>query len=475
QNTVVEGISTSTNMIGTNIPFTMNVEIVNRGEVHAVNQFVSLQFEDEPAGQYSVSLQPGERKTFSFEVNPSKTGSSKGYVIIEGDEFQADNEYYFTVQVPKTRNILWIKEDAPTTDLISYTGAMLRAAGENDAQLSYEEASPNVLETANLEDYDAVILDGLEDIPDYAFQALQRFVQNGSGLVFFPSEKGNLSNYNSFLSQFNAGRFVGLQGEYSSFNSIATADELLEDHPAFSGLFEREEREELRFTSPNIYYYLKLNPSSSGTGFDLLGLNNGDVLIHEKKFGEGNLLISAIGNDPGWSNFPVKPLFAPFYYRMMLFAASSDEGGFLNHELGNPFRWSGNIDAEKAVIRIDDDEIKPTVNVVSSGIQVTYSAEEWQPGWVTITDENEEHVLSSNLERSESDFTEISGSALESLLKENKISIVDAARLGNAELQNQIQSSGFGREIWHWFLLAGLLFLIAETLISTLYKTEAVQ
>ncbi|MEX0720632.1 MAG: BatA domain-containing protein [Balneolaceae bacterium] len=472
QNTMVENISTSTNMIGTNIPFTMNVDVVNRGEVQAVNQFVSLQFEGESAGQYSLSLQPGESKTFTFEVNPSKTGSSKGQIFIEGDDFQADNEYYFTVQIPETRKILWIKGREQAGNLISYTGAMLQAAGENDAQLSYDEASPDILETVNLTDYDAVILDGVEEIPEYTFQPLQRFVQEGNGLVFFPSEVGNLNNYNNFLSQFNAGRFAGIQGEYSSFNSIASADELLEDHPAFSGLFDREADEQVRFTRPNIYYYLKLNPNNSGTGFDLLSLNNGDVLIHEKRFGQGNLLISAIGNDPGWSNFPVKPLFAPFYYRMMLFAASSDEGGFLNHQLGNQFSWTGNIDAENAVIRTDDEEIKPTVNVVSSGIQITYSAQEWQPGWITISDGNREVILSANLVREESMFTETSENELQSLLRGTKIAMVDAARLDEEELQNKILSSGFGREIWNWFMLAGLLFLIAETLTSLWYKTE---
>lgn len=474
QNTVVADISASTNMIGTDIPFTLNIELANRSEVPAVNQFVSLEFEGQNAGQYSVALEANERKIFAFEITPSKTGSAKGQITIEGDEFQPDNQYYFTVQVPETRNVLWVSEDYTSPDFISYTGAMLRVAGENDAQLSYREANPDYFETADLSQFDAIILDAVESIPNYSFQALQVFVQEGGGLMFFPSENGDLRNYNSLFAQFNAGQFVGIQGEYASFSSVATADELLEDHPAFSGLFEREQNEQLRFTNPNIYYYLKLQTTSSGTGFNLLTMNNGDVLVHEKQFGEGNLMIAAIGNDPGWSNFPVKPLFAPFYYRLLLYSASSDQGGFANHRLGTSFSWQGNIDGEKAVIKIGEDVIKPTVDVVSSGIRLRYPAREWTPGFVTVTDENREYVLSANLDTGESDFTETGEDQFENILQGTDIAWVNAAELEGEALRNEIMASGFGKEIWNWFMMAGLLFLITETLVSMWYKAETV-
>jgi type 1 glutamine amidotransferase len=474
QNTMVSNITTSTNMIGTNIPFTLNVELTNQSEVAAVNQFVSLEFEGQNAGQYSVALAPNERKTFTFEITPSKTGSSKGKLMIEGDEFQADNEYYFTVQVPEAQNVLWVSEDKPAQDFISYTGAMLRVAGENDAQLTYQEATTSVFETANLSDFDAILLDGVTDIPEYSFQALQSFVQSGGGVIFFPSENGDLNNYNDLLAQFNAGRFAGIQGDYASFNSVATADELLEDHPAFSGLFERDQDEQLRFTSPEIYYYLKLVTASSGTGFDLLSMNNGDVLVHEKRFGEGNLVIAAIGNDPGWSNFPVKPLFAPFYYRILLYSASSDQGGFANHQLGNTFSWQGNIDGEEAVIEIGEDVIKPTVDVVSSGIRLRYPAEEWTPGWLTVKDGSKSYVLSSNMSAEESNFTETNEQQLENLAEGIAVTWVDAAEIDEEELQSEIMASGFGKEIWSWFMLAGLIFLITESLVSIWYKAETI-
>lgn len=474
QNTVVADVNTNTNMLGVNIPFTLNVELANESDVPAANQFVSLEFEDENAGQYSVSLEANERKMFSFDISPSQTGSAKGKVVIEGDEFQPDNEYFFTVQVPEKRNVLWLSEEESSPEFISYTGAMLRAAGENDAQLNYREEKPEILESADLSKFDAVLLDGLESIPEYSFSALQDFAQNGGGILFFPSEQGELSNYNAFLAEFNVGRFGGLQGEYASFESIARADEILENHPAFSGLFEREEGEELRFSTPDVYYYYRLLTGGSGTSFDLLSLNNGDVAVHEKRVGQGNLLVSSFGNDPGWTNFAVKPLFAPFYYRLLLYSASSDQGGFADHQLGNAFIWQGNIDAENAVIETENDVIKPETDVVPAGIRVRYPATEWTPGWVTLTDENRTYVLSANVPFEESIFTETDEDRLEALMNDADINWINTEEVDQENLSGEIMASGFGKEIWSWFMLAGLLFLIAETMVSMWYKAETV-
>ena len=474
QNTKVSEISTSTNMIGANIPFILNVELANIGDINAVNQFVSLEFEGETAGQYSVALEPNEEKIFTFEITPSQTGSAKGKIELEGDEFQPDNEFYFTVQVPESRNILWINDGNQNPEFISYTGTMLRVVGENDAQFSYRQATVDFLETGDLSEFNAVLIDGVDNVPEYSFNLLQDYVQNGGGVIFFPSEDGDLSNYNSLFSQFNAGRFGGIQGEYASFRTVASADELLQDHPAFTGMFEQDDNEELRFTTPDIYYYLKLLKPNSGTGFDLMTMNNGDVLLYEKRFGEGSLTISAIGNDPGWSNFSVKPLFAPLYYRLLLYSASSDQGGFAAHKLGDAFSWRGNIYSEEAVIEIGEDVIKPTVDVVQSVIRLSYPAEEWQPGWITIKDETKSYIISSNLSPDESDFTSINEEQFENLMEEADPMWVAAGELGEQELQEEIMASGFGREIWSWFMLAGLLFLVTESLVSMWYKAETV-
>ena len=472
QNTVITGIESSTNMIGAGLPVNLSVLVQNKGDVPIANQFVSLEFEGELVGQYSVSLDAGASQTFAFEVAPGGVGSSNGKVIIEGDEFPADNTFYFTIEVPETRKVLWVKENAPQTEFMSYTGAVLAASGDNDSQLSYEETIPEELGSADLSAFDAVILDGINTVPEFAFGRLLEFVQNGRGIAFFPSETGEIRNYNAFFSQFNVGSFEGIQGDYASFRSIASGSELQEDHPVFAGLFDRAENEQLRVASPDIYYYLKLRPSSSPGGLNIITLNNGDPLVREKRFGEGRLIISAIGNNPGWSNFAVKPLYAPFYYRALLYAASSDEGGFVNHTLGEPFHWTGNLALEQSYIEVEGEEVIPEAEITAMGTKISYPGYDWRPGWVSVTDGQSTYNVAVNLERSESEFVDIDTGNKNDLLA--AFTFVDASDLAGESLQNEIKASGFGREIWSWFMLAGLLFLVVESLVSVFYKAETV-
>ncbi|MFV1883262.1 MAG: BatA domain-containing protein [Balneola sp.] len=470
QNTVISRIESSTNMIGRNLPVNLTVNVLNKSSVPVANQFVSLEFMGDLVGQYSLSLEANSGKTFSFEVIPKKVGSSNGKVIIEGDEFTLDNEYFFTIEVPETRKILWVQEENPATSPIeSYTGVVLEASENNDAQLMYEKSDSGILGTNEIFEYDAIILDGIKTIPEFSLSNLQDFVQGGKGVIFYPSQEGDIRNYNAFLRQFNVGDFEGIVGEYASFRPAAKGNEFQQDHPVFAGLFERSEEEELRIADPDIYYYYKLKPSSSPGGFNIITLNSGDPLIREKRFGEGRLIISAIGNSPGWSNFAVKPLYAPLYYRSLLYAASSDDGGFSDHVLGEVFNWTGSLDAGQATILVGNETVLPESRVTAGGVQLSYPAEAWEPGWVTVSDENRKYSVALNLERNESDF---GSEGLESALKD--IAYVDASEIGEESLEAEIKASGFGREIWSWFMVAGLLFLVMESLISVLYKAETV-
>ncbi|RNC84600.1 MAG: hypothetical protein ED557_06375 [Balneola sp.] len=469
QNTAITGLETSTNMIGPGLPVSLSVTVENMGDVPIANQFLSLEFMGSLVGQYSLSMEAGSSRTFAFEVTPSGAGSSTGKVVIEGDEFTLDNEYFFTVQVPDQRRILWVKEESFQVELASYTRVVLDASGDNDAQISYTESDPEILSTVSISEYDAIILDGLREIPEYAFDNLQEYVQSGGGVLFFPSEQGELRNYNAFFQEFNAGSFEGISGEYSSFNTIASGNEIQEDHPIFSGLFEKEEGEDLRVTDPDIYYYFRFSPSSSPGGIDIISLRSGDPLFREKRFGYGRLIISSIGNAPGWSNFTVNPLYAPFYYRTLLYASSSSEGGFSEHVLGEAFEWVGDIDAEEGVITVQGEQVIPDARVSPAGVALSYPAKSWNPGWVNVSDQNKEYAVAVNLERSESEFDEIEMSRLEP-----EFLVVSAEGADSSSLESKIRESGFGKEIWTWFMISGLLFLVIESLISIFYKAETI-
>ncbi len=471
QNSKILNVSTSSTMIGSGLPVSVTVEVQNDAEVPISNQFVTLEVEGRIAGQYSVSLPANGIETYSFEVIPSQTGTLKGAIRIEGDEFTADNSYYFSLMVPASRSIVWLTDPEAAPAEISYTNLVLDASNQNDSKLNYQKVGLNQIETIDFQNTEAIILDGLTSIPDFIFPRLQEFVQNGGGLLFFPSEQGSIQNYNAFLEQFNVGQFLGVIGEFASFNTIARGTEIQEDHPIFTELFELDNETPIRVANPDVFYYYKLRPSNSPGGFNLITLNSDDPLIREKRFGEGRILISAIGTGVEWSNFSVKPLFAPFFYRSLLYVASSDAGGLLMHEVGNEFVFSGDVNANSVRIMNANEEIIPESRNTGLGTSINYKAVNWQPGFVTVQDEIKSIDIAVNLKRIESEFTSIDETFSESI-SEN-VRFVDVNEIPDAKLNSEIVASGFGREIWNWFMWLGLLFLILESIVAAFYKTEA--
>lgn len=473
QNTYVSGLTSNSELLGAGAPFNLQVQVKNGSSAAAVNQFLSLITDGEVQGQYPLELRPGETQTFSFEMIPEKAGFFNGRLLIEGDDFVADNTYYFSVEIPDKRKVLLVRDRTSAPADFSLTNTVLDAPGKGGAQLEYSRITVEELENTDLEAFDAVILEEMVRIPEYSFEPLRDFVQSGGGILIFPALNADINNYNGFTALFNAGGIADAAGEPGSLRPVASGSGLLEDHPVFEGLFERgNEDEQLTFAAPDIYYYYKLETPGSGAGLNLITLNTGAPLVREKAFGQGKILMSAIGNSPAWSDFPVKALFPAFYYRTILYAASSQKGGLAKHTLGQKFLWEGELEAQNVSLTAGGHEIRVAPRRLGRKIAFEYPAEDFEAGWIEVSDGSRSAYAAANLPPEESDFS--ADITLDTLIAQTTAHHINAASLNTAQLAESIKSSGFGKEIWNWFLLAGIILLVAESLVSVYFKAETI-
>jgi len=476
QNIAVSSVSLKSQMLSQGAPVTLAVEVENVGETAVANQFVSLEVEGELSGQYETALEPGETQEFTFQVVPESTGDLNGRIIVEGDEVDYDNTRYFVIRIPEKRSILLVSNQQEQSSFTSYLKPALEAAQQTNAQLSFEKQSVTQADPANWGQYNAIVLDGIDAVPEYWFQELRSYVQGGGGVLFFPSEQGEIENYNKFFSLFNAGRFDDVVGEYGSFNAAVKMAELEEGHPVLDELFSKKEDERINVELPSLFYYYHYQQPSNAGALNLLEAANKDPLLSEQQFGEGVLMVSALGADPGWSNFPVNPLFAPLYYRSILYASSSENGGLQQHELSTPFIWEGVGQEPEVTLQINDSEYKPDVQQQAEGIRITYEAAEWQPGILTINAGQRNHKVAVNQDIMESRFGTLEGREWQNMFGEALMvsSIISADELSADSLDEKLNTAVFGKEIWNWFVWIALLLLITETLVTRLYKAESI-
>jgi hypothetical protein len=225
-----------------------------------------------------------------------------------------------------------------------------------------------------------------------------------------------------------------------------------------------------------VFYYYHYEESSNSGGLNLLEAANNDPLLSEQQFGKGVILVSALGADPGWSNFPVNPLFAPLYYRGILYASSSENGGLQQHQLGRTFEWEGTSQQAEVTLEINGTDYKPDVQRLAEGLKVEYNGREWEPGILIITAGEQTNKIAVNQSIMESRFGTLDNEQWEKIFGEtlNVSEIISAQELSTDSLEDKLNTAVFGKEIWSWFIWIALLFLIAETLVSRLYKAESI-
>ncbi|MFU8860507.1 MAG: BatA domain-containing protein [Cyclonatronaceae bacterium] len=472
-NIAIASVSVPAQIISPDEPVGVNVDVVNFSEVPAVNQFITLESDRGQAGQYEIDLDAGESQSYYFEIIAGKTGDFRGRVILDGDPISFDNTRYFSLRVPERREILLVTEQ-PAGSSSSYINPVLEAAEQTGAHIITTRINTEALATVVIDDFDAAILDGLSEIPEFLHGALQRFVQNGKGLIILPGIRSSIPSYNKFLNAFNAGRITGFAGDYGRFDEIARLDRLVEGHPVLDEIFDKRDDEEILVELPRLYYYQKIEPPGGGGSQVLLRSTLNDPLLVESRFGGGRLLLFAVGTDPGWSNLSVNPLYAPLFYRSVLYAAASEQGGMLKHTLGSSFDTVLPLDNVNVQISMNDQIFRPEAVRTSQGIRLLYGAHEWVPGFYSITDGETERVMAVNQDISESDFSTLTPVEFENVLKEyvDVQNVIMSGGMTTDQLLASIQSAGFGSEVWYWFIIAALICLIAESILSRLYKTE---
>jgi len=238
-------------------------------------------------------------------------------------------------------------------------------------------------------------------------------------------------------------------------------------------MFEKPEDEEIRLNVPELFYYYEIAMSNQSSGFSILQTRTGNPLLVENRVGSGKMIYSAIGSDPGWSNFPVKPFFAPLFYRTLDYLVQGEDATLQVHELGSPFLAELNENSESIQLVKDDEIILPEVQQTFQGARVTYHATEWEPGWLTLQSNNQTILFSVNQNAMES----ILGSLNEDQLTESistlfsNVYVVEDG-VDNAQLENELELASFGREIWYWFVLIAIILLLLELLVSRYFKAE---
>ncbi len=474
-NTGVESVDLESSVSEGKEDLSLRVNIRNYGVREARNQFLNLSIAGELISQQAIQLDAGQTEEYIFPITNSDDKSIAAEVFIEGDELPFDDRYYVTIQLPDSRSVAVISEQNGNQGFQSYLIPLLEVMGEEEGRFNISFYTLQNLDVDNLYDYDAVILDGLQSVPDYLSQTVLDVVQNGGGALMLPAADGDINSYNRMLGFGNAGRYSDVIGSYGSFDVIDRMAEPDDSHPIIDTIFEIDEEETVRLNVPELFYLYKIEEGSLSGSFPLLSTRSGQILLQEQNIGNGRIIFSAIGSDPGWSNFPIKPFYAPFFFRTVEYLARGEGAKINTHNLGERFETVIGQSFDYAEIEKEGEMFVPEIAQRFEGTVLSYDGKEWGPGFGKIVSDNWEQDFSVNQDAMESILNSLNRTEIENTLESvfENLSVIRADD-NRESFYSDLESASFGKEIWFWFIISAIILLIAESIIARLYKVEII-
>lgn len=362
-----------------------------------------------------------------------------GYVSIIDNGLPYDNTFYFSIPKTKKINIISIGEPEKSNFLFRiYTSD----------EFNFNNFSISSLDYNSVDKQDAIVLNELDEIPQALQTTLKSFVAKGGNLIVIPSAKTVIPDMNSFLMNFGNIQFKSLNSTEKLITKIHF------NHPLFNGVFENKIT---NFQYPKTKMSFLIYSSNP----DVLSYEDQSTFLSSIPTNVAKVAVFAAPINSTNSNFQQSPLIVPTFYKM---AQNNQNQGVNSQIIGNskPYLIDASL-SKDAVLTVKgvEEQFIPLQQILDNKVQMVFNDYPKQDGNYTIFNKKEPiGNVSFNYKRSESDLSNVNESAISDYkITESIASVFDS-----------LQTNQTDNQIWKWFLIFALLFLLSEMAIIRFVK-----
>jgi len=461
-------------------PVQLEATLVNHGAETLTDYVASVYLAGNRVAQATATLEPGLETTVSFTVTPQERGWLGGAVVTEDDDFPVDDRHHFTLHVPEERRVLLVRGEGQRTKYVDL--ALSSEMIADRIALQTTAIGENALASAELGQYDAVLLVGPRSLSSGEVDGLRRYVDRGGGLLLFPSAQARPEDYNALFGALSAGSFRGFSGSLSTDRTVASFERVDLAHPLFEGVFSQERRrDDASVEQPDIRYVMNFRPSGRA-GQTLIELSNGFPFLHEVSHGSGRLLLMAVAPTRDWSDLPVRGLFVPLLYRSVYYLSASTSVAGEQLVAGRPTELRVTGVSPDASLRLQGPggiEVTPEQRNLFGATLLSIGSALTELGLYDVrADTTRVRRIAVNVDPAESDLKTASSDEAASTLQEATGAPVRTLSRqlsgGDEDIAEALRTQRAGTEIWNLFLLLALLVLAAEMLVASQWTPETV-
>jgi hypothetical protein len=426
------------------------------------NSVASLFINGKRSAQQSISIAANESTSLNFETTLSDTGIVQASVELEDDDINQDNKRFVSFYVPDKINLLIL---ANSRDDSKFVKLALSNYGNHSINIS--ENTFEQIPSINLNKFNSVFSIGSGSGNNY--EKLSDYIESGNSLIIMPGSKSSLESMKSFLKSINIPEPSAFIGKQNDAGSATQFGKINLQHPLFSDFFENNTK--VRIESPDIYFYMRINPGA--TGKPIIPMYDNSAFLSEYEIGNSKVLVFNTCPVLSCTNFPMKSLFAPLINKSLLYAISrinEQQNVFAGQDI------TANISAKLSKqIRIESpnntNDFVNTDSLVNkkyldypktdlTGVYKFYSGSKLLD-FSSVNCDPKESIVSFN-----------SASDLQKYLDDTGFDGKLFFLKPGDDFYKTIYQSRFGTELWKYFLILALALAILEMFVARSSKKE---
>ncbi|MCD6162646.1 MAG: BatA domain-containing protein [candidate division Zixibacteria bacterium] len=455
--------------------FEITAHLKNHNNNALNSRLVELFIDDEKKAQTAVNIKPSGNAAVEFTIVPESPGRHWGYFEIEDDDYNADNRFYFNLEIPPKISVLAIGQTTDDVKIISNClkrspdGQTTNLGSSSDVgYIDFTGIEVSGFSRQNLSAYDVVILNNITALPPSYFNSINDFVGSGGGLFIILGGSSNVESYKQFIAEkaditFSAPINAITEGQSRPYYYL---DDFDLTHPIFK-VYSPQNPQSSEIPSLKLFSYIPLDG-----GIALARLENNSAVLSLAS--NARIMVMGFGLSQKDSDISVHSFIVPFIIRTVEHLASAPSAAEEYFISGHPAALNIPEQLKASSVKLskynksltgagDNHNTADEIVEVSRGaygafVNIPYAG---FPGFYTLTTEADTvGFFSVNHDSVESTIESIDPKSLDEKLAADII-FID----GQSNIENEIMQAKFGFELWKYCLLLALALLIAESIL----------
>ncbi len=428
----------------------LHVVLKNAGDNPMQNIRCEFSVNKQIKGVATEEFQGQEQKEILFKFTSNGQGIQECKININDQPIVFDNNFYFTY---------WIEKERPI-GIITDKSMHSKRVFQNDPHYPANVQSSNNANLNSIINCPIFILENLSNPPSGWVSSIKSKIEAGSTLIIIPPSQSYNNSWSSLYTQLS----IGSNFQFSS--NTVQGSSLDFDHPLFKGVFSKSDA----FQLPTSNGYLVGNFSPDVQV--LVKYPDGMPMLWTKKLGNGQVY--------GWNfNTSESTVFQHSLFPIALIRSAELSGNQqpLYFTLGqnNPFVIQnlslGNDD--QIILQLQDSKEKILPLVKSNNRQVSISIGEHinTSGIYRVVQNNQAlYSIGINFNKDESLLQFYKETDLGDLISQNAWNDIEVIDSKIENVGHYVKTLDQGNQIWWYLIIAALLFLFTESLLTGIWK-----